>query len=129
MLLVLRRQYGGTFAVEVQDQNAGLPRPLVARVLADAFDPALAACFELGLQFLLALLVLCRAQRLTERVPSRDERGAVGLVFRHQACEFGAGLPDVHLEGRVRVDEVFRLHEGLDQFGGYVVHVALSSIG
>jgi hypothetical protein len=27
------------------------------------------------------------------------------------------------------VDEVFRLHEGLDQFGGDVVHVTLSSAG
>jgi len=114
----LRGQHLGAFKVEVQDQDAGFTRPFVARVFADAIDKAQTARFKLGLELLLALLVLFRFQLLAEWVPGCDERGAVGISFGHQASEFGAGLADAHLEGGISVDEVFRLHERLDKFSG-----------
>ena len=90
-------------------------------MLADAIDKTQTACFELGIQILLTLFVFFRTQLLAEWVPCRDEGGAVGVSFGHQAQEFGAGLADSHFEGRVSVDEVFRLFVGLDEFGGNVV--------
>jgi len=118
VLFILRGQHLGAFAVEIQDQDAGLSRPFFAGVLADAIDKTQAACFELGLQFMLPLFVLFRAQPLAEWVPCRDEGSAVGVLCTHQACEFGARLPDAHFEGGVSVDEVIRLFVRLDEFGG-----------
>ena len=121
MLFVLRSQHFGAFAVEAQDQDTGLPRPFVDGVLADAINKAQAALFELSLQFLLPLFVLFRSQRLAERVPGRYERGALSVLFGDQKRKFGAGLDEVHLVTRVSVDEVFGLHESLEEFGGVVV--------
>ena len=120
MLFVLRGQHFGTFAVEVQDQEAGLSRPFVAGVLADAIDKAQTPRFKLCFQLLLTFFIFFKFPLFAERVPGSDERGTVGVLFSHQLCELRAGQADLHFECWLCMDEIFRLLEGLDEFGGDV---------
>lgn len=122
MLFMRLGQCFGGFSVQAQDQHAGLAGPAVAGVLADAVHKRQPALAQLSFERVLAGFVFCVGQRLAPWVPCGDERGALGLVLRHQAHELWAGLADAHGERGGAVHDVVGFLEGLQQFGRWGGH-------
>ena len=105
---------GQTSCSKPQHQVAGLARPAVGGVLADAFDVQQAAAGQLRTQLGMALRVLSATARAAVRVAGGDVGGMALAVARQQGRQLRAFLPDAQRERVLTTHAVVRLAVRLD---------------
>ncbi len=115
------RKRFGRFAVQAQDQHAGLTGPAVAGVLAYPVNECQTPFFEAGFQLLLSGFVFAVTELSSERIPGRDVHSVQDIAVCHQLFQFRAGLANIHRERLFVMDDVIGFGEGLVEFGVQVL--------